>query len=201
MNSKAIFRDSILFCGSLLLNLLFVFSLFKFVRNINILLLGIVYGNSSFDSVLMKIHTLSLNGIFIISFCFFIYLDLKTILTSRGEGSWRNKTESELSLGKKEYINKAYNLYDRIPIEYPLNQTAKIYAKRLYLTLMMMLPFYMLAVVTYLFLIAPIAISVAIIIVFLGAAILYLYDFQAMKKLETSFRDFFNRFKPDEIKR
>ena len=201
MKLKDKVRDSILFCGSLLLNLLLVFLLLKFIRNINVLLLGLIYENNSLDNLLMKIHTLSLSGIFFISFCYFIYLDLKTIFFNRNEGSWKNKSENEPSLRKKEYINKAYNLYDRTPIEYPLNQTIKIYTRRLYLTFLVMLPFYIFTVIICFFLIAPLEMSVIILIVFFGAAFLYLYEFKAGKKLEKNMKNIINKFKPDEIER
>lgn len=201
MNLKDIYKDLILFCGSMLLNLLLVFLMLKIVKNINVLLLGLIYGNNSLDYLLMKIHTISLSGIFFISFCYFIYLDLKTIFLNRSGGPWKNKSENETLFGKKEYINKAYNLYNKTPIEYPLNQTIKIFIRRLYLAFLVLLPFYMLTVIIYLFLIAPLVMSVIILVVFFGTAFLYLYEFKAGKKLERNIKNFINKLKPDEIER
>jgi hypothetical protein len=195
MNSKEIFRDSILFCGSTLLNLLLVFLVLKFVRNINELILSLLYENNSLDNLLLKIHTLSLSGIFFLSLCYFIYLDMKTIIINRSGVPRKNKP----LFGKKEYINKAYNLYAKIPIEYPLNQTVKIYIRRLYLAFFVLLPFYMLTVIIYIFIIAPLVMSVAVLVIFLGTAFLYLYEFKVWKKLEKYISNFINKLKPDEI--
>ena len=197
MNYKNIFRDLTLFFGSLLLNILFIFFFLKFLNNINELLLNIIYEKSLLDDLLKKIHLFSLNGIFLLSFCYFIYLDIQTVFSRKDNEFCDSKADKNLTFGQKEFINKAYNLYNRVPIEYSLYQAVKIYLKRLLLILMIMSPFYISSVVLYLLLIAPTLTSAIILFTLLSMAFLYLYDFTVVKKIGIYCKNFINRFVPD----
>lgn len=201
MNKKSIFRDIVLLFVTLSFNILLIFLTLKLINNINGFLLSIVYEKSIADDLFMKIHLLSLNGIFFILFCFFIYLDMKIFYLKRGDKSWSTRVEKNSILGNKEFINKSYNVYKRVPIEYPINQIIKIYLLRFLIIFLIMLPLYLVIGFMYFFINAPFVTSVLTIFVFLFVALSYLFGTKIGKEIEIRSKNFINRFKPDELKR
>lgn len=118
MSSKSTSRNSILLCSSLLISLFLTIFLTKIITLINFLLYAKFFNSFSIGSpskLFMNIEIYSISAIFATIFGRFIFLDFKTIIQIRSGDPIKSGKPNKSFSESREYLNKAYNLYDKIP--------------------------------------------------------------------------------------
>ena len=196
---KSAIKDILLISISIGLNIIAAYVGFIILTVFNQIIIGMNFTDSVLDKLLGKLSFMSFEGLIFIGFVYFLYLDIKTLLSSNVEQINELSSLEKYSTKGKLLLNQSYNKFKKVPFENTFRQFLKIYPIRILLVFILILPFYIYYIFLFLFNIVPFLLAPLTLIILLGSALLYQFDTKLGKKLEYCFIKYTSKITPDKI--
>ena len=192
-------KDILLIPIALIFDYLCAYIGFVFLSVCNQIIVGLNFNDTVFDQLIANLTFRSFESLVFIGFLYFIYIDLKTLLSRKLNQIHEYQQLENYSSKGKLLLNKAFNIFKKVPFENSLKDSIKIYLIRILLVFIAMLPFYLFQLFIFSFSIAPFLTVLVTLTILLGAAFSYQFDTKYGKLIEQYFLIYISLMKPDQL--
>lgn len=193
-------KDILLTPIALISNYMCAYIGFVFLTVCSQVIIGLNFNDSIFDQLIGNLTFRSFEGLVFIGFLYFLYIDLKTLISRRLNQIQEFERLETYSSKRKLLLNKVFNIFKKLPFENSLKESILIYLLRILLVFIAILPLYIFQLFIFFFSLAPFLTSLMTLTILFGAAFLYQFDTKLGKKIEHYFLKYINLMKPDDLK-
>ena len=195
-NIKDIFLIPIAF----VFNYLFAYIGFVVLTACNQIIVSMNFSESDFDQLMGNLTIKSFEGIIFLFFLYFLSIDLKTLISRNSNQVQEYESLENYSSKGKFLLNIAFNIFKKVPFEYSLKHSIRIYFLRMLLIIIVILPLYLYQPYISLFSLFPFLTALLTLIILLGAALLYQFDTKVGKRIEQYFLMYISWIRPDKLR-
>jgi hypothetical protein len=192
-------KDILLTPIALIFNYLCAFIGFVFLTVFSQIIVGLNFNDNTFDQLIGNLTLRSFEGLVLIGFLYFLYIDLKTLISRKLIQIQEYEHLKNYSSKRKLLLNMAFNIFRKVPFENSLNESIKIYLLRILLIFIAILPFYIFQLFIFSFSLAPFLTVLLTLIILFGAALSYQFDTKLGKRIEKYFLTYISLMKPDKL--
>ena len=172
---------------------------FVFLSVCNQIIVGLNLNDTVFDQLIGNLTFRSFEGLVFIGFLYFLYIDLKTLLSRKLNQIQEYQHLENFSSKGKLLLNKAFNIFKKVPFENSLKDSIKIYLLRILLVFIAILPLYLFQFFIFSFSLSPFLTALLTLTILLGAAFSYQFDTKLGKLIEQYFLKYISLMKPDQL--
>lgn len=192
-------KDISLIQLAFVLNYLYAYIGFVVLSSCYHILNGYNLSETDFDKLTGILTFKSFESMIFILFLYFLCIDVKTLMSRKSNRSQEYESLENYSSKGKLILNRAFNIFKKIPFEYGLKHSIRIYFLRILLVTIVMLPLYIFQLFIFLISIFPVLSALLTLTILLGAALLYLFDTKIGRRIEQFLLNCIIWMKPDKV--